>query len=59
MKLVRGKVSDGQLNNAPLTLKDIDAICAACTLVLKGVNHERVAYPDARQAKAVFRCARA
>ena len=45
VKLVRGKLSDGQLNNAPLTLRDIDLICTACTIVLKGVNHERVSYP--------------
>ena len=45
----RGKLSDGQLNNAPLTLRDIDQICTACTIVLKGVNHERVAYPGDKQ----------
>ena len=49
VKLVRGKLSDGQLNNAPLTLQDIDKICTACTIVLKGVNHERVAYPGDKQ----------
>lgn len=53
VKLVRGKLSDGQLNNAPITLRDIDRICTACTIVLKGVNHERVAYPgDQRRQEA-------
>ena len=45
LKLVRGKLLDGQLNNCPLTLHDIDAICETCAIVLKGVNHERVSYP--------------
>ena len=53
VKLVRGKLSDGQLNNAPITLRDIDQICTACTIVLKGVNHERVSYPgDPRKPDA-------
>ena len=51
LKLVRGKLSDGQLSNSPLTLKDIDAICASCAIVLKGVNHERVAYPTDQKSK--------
>ncbi len=51
LKLVRGKLSDGQLSNAPLTLRDIDAICASCAIVLKGVNHERVAYPTDQKNK--------
>ncbi len=45
LKLTRGKLTDGQLSNSPLTLRDIDAICTTCAIVLKGVNHERVAYP--------------
>ena len=45
LRLVRGKLADGQLNQSPLTLHDIDAICASCAIVLKGVNHERVSYP--------------
>ncbi|MBQ8082291.1 MAG: HDIG domain-containing protein, partial [Clostridia bacterium] len=56
VKLVRGKLSDGQLNSAPLTLSDIDAICSACATVLRGVNHERVAYPtDKTGGKRLFR----
>ena len=51
LKLIRGKLTDGQLNNSPLTLHDIDAICAACAIVLKGVNHERVAYPTDQKSK--------
>ena len=46
IKLVRGKLQDGQLSNSPLTLKDLDAICNAATTVLNGVYHERIEYPD-------------
>ena len=46
VKLVRGKLEDGQLSDCPLTLRDIDKICAAATQVLAGVFHERIEYPD-------------
>lgn len=46
VKLVRGKLQDGQLSKSPLTLRDIDAICQACATVLNGVFHERIEYPD-------------
>ncbi|MBQ4075077.1 MAG: HDIG domain-containing protein [Clostridia bacterium] len=46
VKLVRGKLEDGQLSDSPLTLQDIDKICAAATTVLAGVFHERIEYPD-------------
>ncbi|MDO4838658.1 MAG: HDIG domain-containing protein [Clostridia bacterium] len=45
-KLVQGKLDDGQLNNSPLTLKDIDGICEAFATVLNGVFHERIEYPN-------------
>lgn len=44
-RLVRGKLEDDQLSNAPLTLKDIDDICSAFCTVLNGVFHERIEYP--------------
>ncbi len=44
-KLVQGKLDDGQLNDAPLTLRDVERICQAFTTVLKGVFHERIEYP--------------
>ena len=46
VKLVRGKLQDGQLSDCPLTLRDIDQICAAATQVLVGVFHERIEYPS-------------
>ncbi len=48
VKLVRGKLEDGQLANCPLTLRDIDLVCTAFTTVLVGVFHERIEYPDAQ-----------
>lgn len=44
-QLIRGKLEDGQLSDAPLTLRDIDKIGAAFTTVLNGVFHERIEYP--------------
>ena len=52
VKLVRGKLEDGQLNDCPLTLRDIDRICAAATQVLLGVFHERIEYPDLDELQA-------
>ena len=46
VKLVRGKLEDGQLSDSPLTLRDIERICAAASQVLVGVFHERIEYPD-------------
>ncbi|MDD3409465.1 MAG: HDIG domain-containing protein [Eubacteriales bacterium] len=45
-RLVRGKLEDGQLSNAPITLSDIDKICEAFSTVLNGVFHERIEYPN-------------
>ncbi len=44
-KLIRSKMDDGQLNDSPLTMKDIDRICKAFLTVLTGVFHQRVEYP--------------
>ena len=44
-KLIAGKVDDGQMSNAPLTLKDITTISEAFATVLQGVFHERIEYP--------------
>ncbi len=46
VRLVRGKLEDGQLSESPLSLRDIDAICEAFSDILKGVYHERIEYPN-------------
>ncbi len=51
VKLVRGKLEDGQLSDSPLTLRDIEKICAAASQVLVGVFHERIEYPDMDEIK--------
>ena len=45
VRLVRGKLEDGQLSDSPLSLRDIDEICEAFSDILKGVYHERIEYP--------------
>ncbi|MCL1855847.1 MAG: HDIG domain-containing protein [Clostridia bacterium] len=44
-RLVQGKLEDGQLSDAPITLSDIDKICNAFSKVLNGVFHDRIEYP--------------
>jgi len=44
-RLVRSKMDDGQLDDSPLTMKDLDRICKAFLTVLTGVFHHRVEYP--------------
>ena len=50
-KLVRGKMEDGQLDESPLTFKDLGMICSAFETVLQGVFHERIEYPDINQVR--------
>jgi len=45
-KLVHAKLDEGQLRHCPLTLGDLDIICASFRTVLGGVYHERIAYPN-------------
>ena len=47
-KLIQGKLQDGQLNNSPITLRDIEDICDAFCTVLNGVFHERIEYPEVK-----------
>ena len=46
VRLVRGKLEDGQLSESPLSLRDLDEICEAFSDILKGVYHERIEYPN-------------
>lgn len=45
-KLVRSKLTDGQLDESDLTFHDLEEICGAFSTVLTGVYHERIEYPD-------------
>ena len=44
--LIRERLADGQLDEAELTLRDLDTVASTFTQVLSGVFHSRVAYPD-------------
>lgn len=45
-KIVRGKMDDGQLALAPLTLAQIAMIEESFVRTLCGINHERIEYPE-------------
>ena len=40
------KISDGQLNNAPITFKELDIIKESFQVSLEGLYHQRVLYPE-------------
>ena len=44
-RLVKGKADDGQLDDTPLTFRDVAKICTAFNTLLNGVFHERIEYP--------------
>ena len=46
-RLIDGKINDGQLDECPLSRRDIVAITDAFTRVFEGANHERIQYPGA------------
>ena len=57
-RLVRGKLDDDQLSDAPITLRNITAICEAFSTVLNGVFHERIEYPSISPSAAAHVAAR-
>ena len=50
--IVRGKLNDGQLADSQLSIKDVTTIEESFFRVLKGMYHERIAYPKIPPAKA-------
>ncbi|MEX0912109.1 MAG: metal-dependent phosphohydrolase, partial [Gemmatimonadota bacterium] len=46
-RLVGQKISEGQLDQSPLTLREIDQIKDSLTSVLTGMYHHRIDYPSA------------
>jgi hypothetical protein len=51
-RIVEGKISQGQLDEAPLTLHDITRIKEQFVAVLTGMYHHRIDYPPPRPAGA-------
>lgn len=45
-KMVKQKLEEGQLDNCPLYISDIDKIISSFTRMLKGMYHERIEYPE-------------
>jgi putative nucleotidyltransferase with HDIG domain len=45
-RIIKDRLADGQLDEADLTLRDLDVIARTFTRVLTGVFHERIEYPD-------------
>jgi hypothetical protein len=45
-KIVEKRLADGELSEAPLTLKEIEKIAAAFIRILTGLYHQRIEYPD-------------
>ena len=45
--LVQQKVSSGQLDDAPLTLRDLERVKREFARVMSGTYHKRIGYPRA------------
>jgi len=45
-KIIQGKLDDGQLEECPLTLKELREIRTVFTQILSGIMHERIKYPE-------------
>jgi len=47
--IIQHKIEEGQLEESPLTFKDIDTIIQTFLMVLSGMNHIRISYPGQEQ----------
>ena len=45
-RIIKEKLNDGQLDEAPLTLKDLDKIGDTFVHILTGIFHRRIEYPE-------------
>lgn len=45
-RIIKEKLNDGQFDEAPLTLKDLDKIGDTFVYILTGVYHQRIEYPE-------------
>ena len=50
-KVINSVVIDGQLDECPLTLKDLSIVAETFTSVLVGIHHHRIEYPDDKAAR--------
>ena len=49
--IIDEKISDGQLTESGLTIKDLDVIRSSMVGILKGMYHTRIAYPEDEEEK--------
>ncbi|MCL2049914.1 MAG: HDIG domain-containing protein [Defluviitaleaceae bacterium] len=49
--IIRRKLNDGQLADSQLSIRDVGTIEQSFFRVLKGMYHERIAYPSAKEAE--------
>ncbi len=49
--VIESKIQEGQLQESPLTFKDIDIINRTFLTVLAGMNHTRISYPGQEKAE--------
>ena len=47
---MRGKLSDGQLDETPLTLRDLGVLIESFIKTLSSTYHERIEYPELPKA---------
>jgi cyclic-di-AMP phosphodiesterase PgpH len=47
-RIVQGKIDAGQLDETPLTMRELTAIKAELTSILAGMYHQRIDYPTSR-----------
>ncbi len=48
-KMVRQKLDEGELDECPLYISDIDKVIQSFTRTLKGMYHERIEYPERKE----------
>lgn len=51
-KAIAQRISEGQLDNTDLTLRDLDVIAESFTATLRGVYHPRIQYPQIKGSEA-------
>lgn len=43
-KIIKERLNDGQLSDAPITLKDLSTIASTMSRIIRGIHHERIKY---------------
>ena len=43
-RIIKERLNDGQLSEAPITLKDLSVIASTMSRIIRGIHHERIKY---------------